>query len=363
MDVTRIRTDRPIGRPRLTRREAFQTASQIVRRGGSSDPPERLVKLPPCDELLNAPEFEAQAKLVLPASAYQTIAAGDHEPFDRITFRPRMCQPVLDMDLSIELLGQTLFTPIIVGPISDQTQYHKEGELATIGGAEVANALVVVSSRSSVPIDRIAAHAKAPFWYSVYLEPDARKQAHAAVAAGAKALFITVGASYQSTNGKSVPAKANGKVDWSLVDLIRKGLNVPIVIKGITTADEATAALQHEVHGIVVSNFGGLLGASKAPPMDVLASIADAVAGKVPILIDGGFVRGTCVLKALALGARAVLLGRPIVWGLAAYGSEGVQAVVELIQNEFARSIGMLGVSKPQQLTRDHVRLHKRATT
>ncbi len=373
MDVTRIRSGRPSGRPGFTRREALQASGQIVRRGGPTGPPEPPVKLAPCEELLNAREFEEQAKLVLPASLYQTIAAGDHEPFDRITFRPRMCQPVLDMDLSVELLGQTLFTPIIVGPMSDQAQYHKEGELATIGGAETAKTLTVVSSRSSVPIDQIAAQAKSPFWYSVYLEPDARKQAHAAVAAGAKAVFITVGASYQATNGnrlrqgdgesRAVPAKANDKIDWSLIDLVRKGLNVPVVIKGITTADDAKVALQHEVQGIVVSNFGGLLGASKVPPMDALASIADVVAGKAPILIDGGVVRGTCVLKALALGAQAVLVSRPVAWGLAAYGSEGVQAVLELIQNEFARSIGMLGVSKLQQLTRDHVRLHKRATT
>lgn len=338
---------------RFTRREALQAATV-------AKPP---VKLPPCEELNNALEFDEQAKAVLPANLYQTIAGGDHEPFDRITFRPRMNNPVLDMDLTVDVLGQQLFTPIVVGPISDQGRYSKEGEIATMRGAEAANALVVVSSRSTVPIEQIAAQAKAPFWYSVYLEPDGRKHAHAAVAAGAKAVFVTVGATSQSSNGNAGSARGNGKIDWALVDLIRKGLNAPLVIKGITTPDEAEVALQHDAQGLVVSNFGGLLGPSKVAPMDALTSIVDTVAGKVPVLIDGGFRRGTCVLKALALGAQAVLIGRPVAWGLATYGSEGVQAVLELIQNEFARSIGMVGVARPQQLTRDYVRLHKRATT
>jgi isopentenyl diphosphate isomerase/L-lactate dehydrogenase-like FMN-dependent dehydrogenase len=337
----------------FTRREALQAATAT----------KAPVKLAPCDELLNAFEFEEQARLALPPNLFQTIAGGDRDPFNRITFRPRMNNPVLDMDLTVEVLGQPLFTPIVVGPISDQGRFHKEGEIATIHGAEAAKALVVVSSRSTVPIEQIAAQAKSPFWYSVYLEPDGPRQAHAAVAAGASAVFVTVGAISQSSNDNGRSAKANREIDWGAVDLIRKGLNAPLAIKGITTPDEAKAALQHDVQGMVISNFGGLLGPGKVTPMDALTSIVDVVAGKVPVLIDGGFRRGTCVLKALALGADAVLIGRPVAWGLSAYGSQGVQAVLELIQNEFARSIAMLGVSRPKQLTRDYVRLHKRATT
>ncbi len=351
MTRTGLRRGRPSGRPELTRREAFQVGTA------------RAVKLPPCAELNNALEFAEPAKMVLPPTVYQTIAGGDREPFDRITFRPRMNIPVLDMDLTVQVLGQSLYTPIVVGPISEQAKYHKEAELATLRGAEAAQALVVVSSRSSVPVEQIGAHAKAPFWYSVYADADGRTKVQSAVTAGAEAIFITVGAAHQSTNGEGgMPARSNGRIDWSAIDAIRKGVQVPVVIKGITTPEEAKTALQHDVQGIVVSNFGGLLGPSKVAPMDALASIVDAVGGKGAVLIDGGFRRGTCVLKAMALGADAVLLGRPVAWGLAAYGSEGVQAVLELTQNEFARSIGMLGVARLDQLTPAHVKLHKRAT-
>lgn len=334
--------------------------SEMTRRdilGGTPRP-----KLAPRAELVNAFEFAEQAKLVLPATVFATIAGGDHQPFDKITFRQRVNRPTLDMDLSVELLGQTLFTPIVVGPISEQAQYHPEGELATLHGATAANTLVIMSSRTSVPLEKIAAEAKTPFWINVYAGPDGQKQAQSAVSAGAKAIFITVGASYQATGGKSVPAKATGKIDWSQIDTIRRGLDVPVVVKGVTSVDEAKAALQLGVQGIVVSNFGGLLGASQVAPLDTLASIVDTAGGRVPVLIDGSVRRGTCVLKALALGARAVLVGRPIAWGLASYGADGVQSVIELIQSELGRSIGMLGVSKPQDLTREHVRVHKRAT-
>jgi isopentenyl diphosphate isomerase/L-lactate dehydrogenase-like FMN-dependent dehydrogenase len=361
-----------------------ELASQIVGRAGSLDPAEPPASLPaklaPCAELVNALEFEEQAKLALSASVYETIAGGDHEPFDRITFRPRMNVPVLDMDLTVEVLGQSLFTPIIVGPIADQARYHKEGELALVRGAEAAQALVVLSSRSSLPVDRIAAQASAPFWYSAYADAGERAKVQSAAAAGAKAIVITVGAAqaYQSTNdhlrhdsvsraangaGESGRVAANGRIDWAVIDTLRKGIDVPVVIKGIATPEEAKTALQHNVQGLVASDYGGLLGPAKVAPMHALASIVDVVENRVPVLIDGGFRRGTCVLKALALGARAVLLGRPIAWALAGYGAEGVQAVLELIQNEFARSIAMLGVSRPQQLTREHVRIHKRATT
>lgn len=318
----------------------------------------------PGDELVNTLEFEEQARLVLPAEVHAEIAGGDREPFNRLTFRPRMNTPTLDMDLSVPLLGQTLFTPVLVGPIAQQARYHAEGELATARGAGEAHALMVVSSHSSVPFERIAAEAATPLWYSVYAgDEGARQQAQAAAAAGAGAVFVTVGESYQLATDSDTSAPARQGIDWRIVDSIRNGLDVPVVIKGVMSAEDAAAALEQGVDGIVVSNHGGPGDAGAAAPMDVLASITDDVTGRMPVLIDGSFRRGTDVLKALILGARGVLLGRPTAWGLAAYGADGVQWAVQLVQNELARCFAMLGASTPAQLTRAHLSVHERATS
>jgi isopentenyl diphosphate isomerase/L-lactate dehydrogenase-like FMN-dependent dehydrogenase len=220
--------------------------------------------------------------------------------------------------------------------------------------------MVVVSSRSSVPFSQLAAEAPDPLWYSVYAESGAIEQARSAATAGAGAIFITVGAAPPSGDGR-VPARA-APIDWNTVDAIAQPLTVPVVIKGIRTAAEAAAALQHGADGIVVSNHGAMRDAGAPSPVDNLSAIADTVEGRVPILIDGSFRRGTDVLKALILGAQAVMIGRPAAWGLAGYGADGVQWVTELIQNELARSMGMLGTPTPAHLTRDHIRRHTRAT-
>lgn len=327
--------------------------------------PERAeprVRRAPGDELVNTLEFEEQARLVLPAEIHAEIAGGDREPFDRLTFRPRMNTPTLDMDLSVKLLGQTLFTPVLVGPIAQQARYHADGELATASGAAAAHALMVVSNRSSVPFERMAAEADTPLWYGVYAgDEGAGQHARAAAAAGAGAVFITVGESHEWAADSDSSAPARQGIDWRVIDSIRNGLDVPVVIKGVMSAEDAAAALEQGADGIVVSN--GRLREASVAPMDVLTSIADEVAGRMPILIDGSFRRGTDVLKALILGAQAVLLGRPIAWGLAAYGADGVQWVVQLVQNELARCFAMLGASTPAQLTRANLTIHQRASS
>jgi 4-hydroxymandelate oxidase len=302
-------------------------------------------KLPPREELVNAPEFEEPAKLALGAGAFATIAGGDRAVFDRITLRPRMMVPTLDLDLSVELFGEPHFTPIIVGPVADQRRYHAEGELATLRGASATKTAMVVSSRSSVPFRDLAAQAKAPIWFSTYADADARRQIEQAIAAGCKTICIAT----------EPPAKIN----WKRIETIRHGLDVAVVIKGVMTVQEAKTALDQGARGIVVSDHGGA-DEDKIAPIDVLPSIAEAVSGKATILIDGAFRRGSDIVKALALGARGVLLARPIMWGLAAYGAAGVQSVLELLQNDVARNFGAMGASNLGRLTREMVRVHKR---
>ena len=146
-------------------------------------------------------------------------------------------------------------------------------------------------------------------------------------------------------------------INWAAVDAIRQGVGVPVIVKGIATPADATAALQHNVQGIVASNFGGLL-ANKDAMVLALPTIVDAVGGKVPVLTDGAFRRGTDIIKALAFGAQGVLLGRPVMWGLSAYGEAGVQQVVEMAQTELGRYMGMCGKPNLKALDRTAVKVH-----
>jgi 4-hydroxymandelate oxidase len=148
------------------------------------------------------------------------------------------------------------------------------------------------------------------------------------------------------------------KVDWPAVDALKRGLSVPVMLKGIATPETAQVALQHGVDGIIVSNYGGLAGAGTDAVVLTLPVIVDAVGGKVPVLVDGSFRRGTDILKALAFGAQSVLVARPAMWGLAAYGAEGVQGVVEMLQTELARYMAMSGRPHVKTLDRTMLRVH-----
>ena len=303
------------------------------------------VKLPRRDDLVNVLEFEEPAKLALSASVFATVAGGDRAAFDRLTFRPRMMVPTLDLDMGVDLCGEPHFTPILVGPVADQRRYHPEGELATVRGASAARAAVVITSRSSVPVRDLVAQAKTPLWFSVYADADARKQIDQAIAAGCKAICIA-----------SEPSE---KPNWKRIEAIRRGIDAPIIIKGVMTTQDARAAIDQGAKAIVVSDHGGA-DEDKTTPIDVLASIVDAASGKAAILADGGFRRGSDIAKALALGAQGVLLARPVMWGLAAYGADGVQGVLQMLQGDLARNMGALGAPNLKSLTREMVRVHRR---
>jgi 4-hydroxymandelate oxidase len=312
-----------------------------------------LARLAPRDDLVNTLEFEEEAKKKLPPATFALIAGGDRAMFDRITLRPRMLTPTLDMDLSQTILGDTHFVPIIVGPVSEQKRFHPDGEVATAKGSAAAKAFMIVSSHSSVPVDQVAA-ANKNVWYQVYASDAAAKtQIADGVKAGAKAIVITVGVNPGASGAKPSAAPVN----WTAVDSLKQGVTVPVLVKGITTPADATAALQHGAQGLIVSNFGGALASKDAPILD-LAKIVDAVAGKAPVLVDGSFRRGTDVIKALAFGAQGVIVARPAMWGLAAYGADGVQSVVEMLQTELGRYMGMCGKSNLKMLDRTLLKVH-----
>jgi len=302
-------------------------------------------RIAPRDQLVNVLEYEQQAKLTLSPEIFASIAGSDRAAFNRITLRPRLVVPTTDLDLSVTIFGDTWFTPIAIGPIATQRHFHPDGEVATLTGAAAAHASIVVSSRSSVPIGDLAARHSGTIWYQVFAsEPAASGSIRSAVAAGCKAICIT--------------ADTMAPINWKVVDALKRDVTVPVLVKGIATPAEATAALQHGVQGIIVSTYGRRVG----PPADGLilnlAAIVDAVGGTVPVLVDGSFRRGTDIFKALAFGAKAVLVGRPVMWGLAAYGAEGVQSVVEMLQTELARYMAMCGRVNLAMLDRSALQVH-----
>ena len=302
----------------------------------------------PLDELVSAPEFEAAAAQKLDPITFAEIAGGNRSAFDRITFRPRMMVNTLQLDLSLDLLGTRLFAPIIVGPIAGERRFHPEGELATMHGASAARTAVVISSRSSYPISQIATQSKTTLWYQIGPDPEAASRAEEALTAGCKAIFLTLGSSKEQVT------------DWKTIDRLRSTIRAPLVLKGIMRPEEAKAAAQNGISAIVVSSYTGHGDAALPMPIEILPAIADAVGGRIPILIDGSFRRGSDILKALALGARAVLLGRPPVWALSAYGSAGVQRLLELLINELARDMAMCGKPNLQSIDTAVVKLHRR---
>lgn len=336
---------------RLTRRRALQGFGSLL----AASPlmaQESPGLITPRADLANVLEVEGVAQRRLAPDVYSMIAGGDRSFFERITFRPRMMVNTTGLDLSIELFGEKIFAPILVGPVSRQQRFHPEGELAMVRGAGAAQTLVVVSSDSSDPIEKIAAEAKTTFWYQIFPEADVnalRSRAQQAVKAGCKAVCVTLG----------TPHNGTPHLSWNMIDQIRRGLGAPVVLKGIMTAEEANEAVKRGIEGIIVSNYGGLLNKGLVTPMEMLPAITDAVAGRAPVLIDGGFRRGSDILKALAFGARAVLVGRPVMWGLAAYGADGVKTVLEMLQTELGRSACQTGKANVKAIDRSVVKVHQ----
>ena len=309
-------------------------------------PPPVLV---PRGDLVDVLEYEPQSRLVLGAARVAPILGSDRTVTDRITLRPRMNIPTRDLDLTATLFGDQHFTPIIVGPIADQKRFHPEGEVAMARGASAAKAAMVVSSDASMPLAAIAQAATTPLWLQVYAKsPKVKDVLAEADAARAKAVIVTV----------NTGTSASVHIDWAAMAAVVKATSLPVIVKGITRPEDAKEAVARGAKGVVVSNYHGGNVVALPGTLLLVAPVVQAVGDQVPVLVDGSFRRGTDILKALAFGAKGVLIGRPVMWGLAAYGADGVQGVVEMLQTELARYMCMCGRPSLAAVDPSLVRVH-----
>jgi 4-hydroxymandelate oxidase len=200
---------------------------------------------------------------------------------------------------------------------------------------------MVVSSDASLPLATIAEAATTPLWLQVYAKsPKVKDVLAEASAAKAKAVVVTVNA---GTSAVAPATPASAHIDWAAVDAVVKATSLPVIVKGITHPEDAREAAARGAKGVVVSNYRGGNASALAGTLLLVAPVVHAVGDQIPVLVDSSFRRGTDILKALGLGAKGVLIGRPVMWGLAAYGADGVQGVVEMLQTELARYMCMCG--------------------
>lgn len=355
-------------------------------------------------EPLNLHELEQLARARLPQLAWDYYASGaDDEDcvrrncsaFEDLRLHYRVLVDVAKRSLQTTVLGERLAMPIAVAPTAFHRLAHRDGELASVRAAGDAGTLFILSTLSTTAIEDVVAAATGPVWFQLYVYRD-RAATEALVrrveAAGARALVLTVDAPLLGRrerdvrNGFALPPHlaienlhaagyarlppAAGEsglaayvaelldpgLTWDAVEWLRSITKLPVLVKGIVRADDAVRAVERGAAGIVVSNHGGRQLDASPSTIEVLPRIADAVAGRAEVLLDGGIRRGTDVVKALACGAKAVLVGRPVLWGLAAGGREGVGTALGILRRELDLAFALCGCPDVASVTRDLVR-------
>ena len=336
-------------------------------------------------EPLSLFDAETLARERLSEFIYDSIAGGATDEitvrkprriYDSIMLRPRRLVDVSQRDMTTGVLGHRISMPIMLAPAGFQERAHKDGELATAKAAGALGTVMVQSSGATFTLEEVAHAATGPIWFQHYLYSDrglTKSMAQRAQEAGYSALCITVDASVPAKRERLLrsnfvnPPSANyaevneqregsntdgsqkilGLIDqsatWSYLEWLAANTPLPLVVKGILRADDAKLCAENGAKAVVVSNMGGTSLDTAISAIEVLPEIVSGVDGRIEIYVDGGIRRGTDVLKALALGARAVLVGRPIFWGLAIGGEGGVQKVFGILRDEFDTAMGMCG--------------------
>lgn len=334
--------------------------------------------------MLTLDDYEAAARERLPHATYEFLAAGaadeltrrwNREAFRNYELLPHVLEDVATVDTSCTLLAHNLPHPILLAPTAYHKLLHPGGERETARGAGEAESVLVVSNSATMTIEEIAPAATGPLWFQLYLQPDrgfTRELVGRAESAGCKALCLTVDSPVSGpqnrvnragftlppeltapmnpvsnrqrrVTGAREPFLARFPTTWQDVEWLLSLAKVPVVLKGILRADDADRAAKSGVAALIVSNHGARNLDTAVATIDALPDVARAVDRRLPVLMDGGLRRGTDVLKALALGATAVLIGRPYLYALAVSGASGVTAVVNLLRSELEMAMALTG--------------------
>ncbi|XP_022148294.1 peroxisomal (S)-2-hydroxy-acid oxidase GLO4-like [Momordica charantia] len=351
-------------------------------------------------EPMNVNDFKELARQALPKMYYDFYAGGAEDQhtlreniqaFHKITIRPRVLVDVSKIDMSTTILGYRISAPIMVAPTAAHKLAYHEGELATARAAAAAKTIMVLSYSATSSIEEVASSCDAVRFFQLYVfkrRDITTLLVKRAERSGYKAIVLTadtprlgrreadiknkmiappvknleglVSVEINSDQGSKLEAHANATLDaslrWEDIGWLRSITSLPILIKGILTHEDATRAVEAGVDGIIVSNHGARQLDFAPATVSVLEEVVHAVKGRVPVLFDGGVRRGTDVFKALALGAQAVLIGRPVLFGLAAKGEEGVRTVLEMLKNELEITMALSGCPSIKDITRSLVR-------
>lgn len=347
------------------------------------------------DKALSIWDLKAMARERLTEGHFAHIVGGaadeitvrwNREGFDKIRLRPNVLIDPTQIDTSTTLFGQKLAYPLLLGPTGGHRSTHPDGELATARGAGHANATMVLSTVSSTAIEEVVKVATQPIWFQLYVmrdRPFTRDMVLRAQDAGATALCVTVdtattGPRNRQTRGRQRGLPSGGRglpllqgmkrstsvesdifstsrdpnLTWKDIEWLRSFTQVPLLLKGILDSADAERAIQEGVDGLIVSNHGGRNLDTSQATIEALPEIVEKVDGRIPVLIDGGIRRGTDIFKALALGATAVLIGRPYRYGLAAGGAPGVSRVLEILRRELEMTMASTGRTSIAQIDR-----------
>lgn len=349
---------------------------------------------------LNIDDYRREAQARLDKATYDYYAGGSYDEitlrenpraYDRLRLCYRVLRDVSSRDLGTTTLGTRIELPVLIAPTAFQAMAHADGEIATVKAAGRAGTIMIVSTLSNLPIEEIVRAATTPVWFQLYVYRDrgaTRALVERAEAAGCAALVLTVDAqiwgererdarnrfrlpdglemsnlfadkrefpSGESGSGLAayVGAMFDPSLSWEDVSWLRSITRLPILVKGIVHPEDARLAVEHGVEGVIVSNHGGRQVDTAPATIDVLPGICEAVDGRLEVHVDGGVRRGSDVVKALALGARAVAIGRPALWGLAVGGAAGVEQVLAILRREFDAVMGLCGATSVAELTPD----------
>ena len=322
--------------------------------------------MPPCICLA---DYEHAARACIDAVTWEYIESGaadeltlraNVDAWQRLRIVPRHLRNVPAIDTRCTLLGHELTHPVLLAPIACHGLVHPDAELATARGARAAGAGMVLSSYATLPVEDVARDAPPLFWFQLYVQDRYATTAviRRAASAGCSAIVITIDTPVsgardrQARAGFEFPtdlphitgvAAAQHPLTWDDLGWIREAASLPLVLKGVLHPDDAELAIAAGADAIIVSNHGGRNLDTTPATIDALPRIVDRVAGRIPVLVDGGIRRGTDVLKALAHGADAVLIGRPYIHGLAVDGAQGVQAVIDILRRELELAMMLCG--------------------